>query len=305
MASNSANAGSGVGLNVYSEILYGDAETSPLGTAVGIASVITVSASGHASNEHCPYFGWLRYDAAETPGRAWFADFSVHGAIDVQQSALNGITMFTNNYYDGSPADTPSGALWIVTAPGIGGGINGGEPADHVNSPTFAMDVGIGVIGNSYGNNRGFTTGVRIGGSGSGWGSATQPISRFATGLEVRDFDTIGVHISGRYSGRLEVGLELVLCGDPCVLLQRRERRGQLAAGGELECQLGMDDRNLAALFAAVTERASGRQHGVIELRVRPDNLGFAIHLWGQPVEAGEGSDGHTGSPFIQLAEAL
>ena len=37
-----------------------------------------------------------------------------------------------------------------------------------------------------------------------------------------------------------------------------------------------MDDRNLAAVLAAITERANGGQHGVIELRVRPDNLGLA-----------------------------
>jgi hypothetical protein len=49
----------------------------------------------------------------------------------------------------------------------------------------------------------------------------------------------------------------------------------------------------------------NGWQHGVLELRVRPDNLGLALYLWGQPAEAWERPDGYPCSPLIQPAQAL
>lgn len=183
----------------YSEITYGANGVDAVGSTQGVTSVIAVSNSGDANNEHAPYMGWLRYDATATPGRGWFADFSVHGAIATQQSLLTGINMFMNNYYNGSPSSAPSSGIHVISRPGSGGGAD----AAHAAATTYPMDVGIGISGKSgtpaSPTGYGFTTGLRIGDTGGGWGASFG--SLFADGINVSDWANIGIHVSGRSGG--------------------------------------------------------------------------------------------------------
>jgi hypothetical protein len=190
---------------LYSAVNYGSPSVSPLGTATAFTGTIIVTKSGNASNEHAVYFGWLRYDATATPGRGWFADFSLHGAIATQQVALNGITMFINNYYNGQPGSGDSGGMWIVSRKGTGGGAS---PA-HQAATTYPVGVGLGVVGTSGAGNteRGFQTGIRVGGDGSGWTGFGN--SRFGTGIELKDWEDVGLHVSGRFAGATGPSLKI------------------------------------------------------------------------------------------------
>lgn len=175
----------------------------------GVASVGTLSAgtfdgvvsgNGHADNEHCLIGGVLRYDigtgytqAAGPSGRAWVRDLTLLGPIAVQPDMLSGINMFINNYYNGSPIDGDAIAISIATKAGSGGG----SDALHSAAATYPVDVGLAVTGIASSSAKGFTTGIRVGGTSPSWATT----SRIGTGVQILDFDTYGINISGVYTG--------------------------------------------------------------------------------------------------------
>jgi hypothetical protein len=178
---------------ITSSINYGlPAGVAPVGTVHSFSGRVIVHANGDAGNEHTPHFALLRYEGGST-GRAWMTDWNLHGAVATQQSLLNGITLFMNNYYNGSPSGSKSGAHWLVTEEDNGGG----AAAEHLAAATYPVDVGLGIVGSSgpAGVRAGFTTGIQIGGAGSGWNIAA---SRIGTGINIADFETFGIHVSGR-----------------------------------------------------------------------------------------------------------
>ncbi len=166
-----------ISAGLMAECQFGGAATSPVaaqGTAVSLSSVMVVRGNGNNLNEHSPIACLLRYDigtgypVTTTPGRAWMTDFGVHGPVAVQPHLLNGLSMFTNNYYNGNPADTPSGAIWISTLPGAGPGRDEGHgTTSPPGAPTLAVGSATGLTGayrykitfvNAFGETQGGTT---------------------------------------------------------------------------------------------------------------------------------------------------
>ena len=185
---------------------FGSSVNAAVGSAIAVDAGATIDNNGDSDNEHAAYFGVLNYRmgtgySVTAPsgggGRAWLMDIGVHGPIAVQSSLLNGITCHMNNYYNGSPADGASAGLWVSTKPGTGPGVD----ANHQAATTYPMDVGVGVVGVSGApgveDGVGFTTGVRVGGTGTGW----EAQSRFVTGVEVRDYTDTGIAIPAAKAG--------------------------------------------------------------------------------------------------------
>ena len=100
--------------------------------------------------------------------------------------------MFANNYYNGSPVSGPSGAIWISTGKGLGGGTGGGP---HTSANTYPLDVGLGIVGTSYAGStaNGFNKGIQIGGTGSGW---EVPSSKIGTGISLEGTQGVGADFS-------------------------------------------------------------------------------------------------------------
>jgi hypothetical protein len=199
---------------------YGISSLSVLGnggvaakaTPIGFNSVVYIRGCGSTANEDAAYYGAVNVQigpgftqTAGPSGRHWFTDFSVHGPIAVQPGLLNGVTMLVNNHYNGSPIQAPSAAFWAVTKPGGGGSIDG----THAAAATYPVDVGIGVAGISTGSAAGFASAIKVGGTGSGWGAT----SRFNKGIEILDYDTVGLQISGKYTGSTPTASILVAAG--------------------------------------------------------------------------------------------
>lgn len=199
---DAAAAATNVTHGISSTLYYGGTgtPTEAIGTGHTLTSELVVRGSGSQSNEFTPLFNCLRADLgtgynspSTTPGRYWGTDQSVLGPIAVQPGLLNGITMLVNNYYNGSPSSQPSAAAWFVTKPGSGGGLD----TPHTNGTTYPVDIGVGIVGQSSSTGRGFTTALKVGGTGSGWSAA----SRFGTGVSVQDWELYGVRVAGRYAG--------------------------------------------------------------------------------------------------------
>jgi hypothetical protein len=173
---------------------------SAIGSSLAFSANHVIYQSGSAGNEHACYFGALRFDigtgyaTAVNAGRAWFTDFTLLGAIGVQQQLLNGVTMCINNYYNGTPSASPAAGMWIVTSAGAGGGMD----SVHLAATTYPVDVGLGITGTSTGSGVGFTTAIEIGGgSRSGWNVN----SHIGTGITIYNFATAGISIATRYAG--------------------------------------------------------------------------------------------------------
>jgi hypothetical protein len=140
----------------------------------------------------------------------WFTDWSMYGPIAVQPSRLVGITMLVNNYYNGSPSGvTPSAAAWFVTKSGGGGSLD----ATHAAASTFTLDVGVGIAGIASASAAGFTSALKIGGTGA-WGVA----SRFTNAVELLDYDTIGLKFTSPYTASTPVAIAVAAGAGPVVV---------------------------------------------------------------------------------------
>lgn len=195
----------GIGSTVY----YGDGinAIAGVGTVHAVTNEVVVERSGDNNNEHAAMFGVVRYDIGTgynqtvgPAGRGWLADFGMIGPIDVQPGLLNGITMFVNNHYNGSPSAGSSANLWLVTKQGTGPATD----ATHDAAPTYPVDMALGIAGTaSAGSQRGFETGIKIGGTGSGW----QAPSRIGTGLRISDWESQAIFIDSRHASGTGPGI--------------------------------------------------------------------------------------------------
>jgi hypothetical protein len=186
-------------------LVYGQGGAAATGTAHALTADMLIQGNGNALNEHAGLVANLRYDIgtgyAQTSGptgRGWLTDFNIHGSINVQPNLLNGINMFINNYYNGSPTDGPSAGQWIVTKKGAGGA----NDALHQAADTYAVDVGLGIVGKSNAggvDGVGFTKAIQIGGYGSGWMQSGN--SLIGTGIDMSDYLSNGLYIHDRASG--------------------------------------------------------------------------------------------------------
>lgn len=196
---------------------YGLGAVAAKGNLVNILSDVTVSGNADAATEHAILSGAVRYDigtgytqSAGPSGVAWIQDIGYHGPIAVQPQGLNGVVVFTNNYYNGSPATGKSNSLWLTTQKGTGPG----RDATHAAANTYPLDVGLGISGVSYNgsNQTGFTTGIQVGGTGSPWGEAS---SLIGTGLDISQYQTRGIYIhagSGSPTASIETDGKII-CG--------------------------------------------------------------------------------------------
>lgn len=186
---------------LQSTLYYGTAAAAARGTCCSMVSQIVSVNSGDNEDELAPWEGVVRFDNTNngavntTPGRAWMTDWAVHGSIGQQQGALGGVHSFMDNYYAGPPRDGLAGAYWAITGQGYGTALD----FYHANAPTYQLGVGYGVVGYSTGAfTRGWEIGVQVGGSGSNWNT---PASHLGTGVEVGDYDNVGIHLSGLFTG--------------------------------------------------------------------------------------------------------
>ncbi len=177
--------------------VYGQGGVASIGAWQNFASNLVVSGSGSALNEYTANIAVVRNDLGTgytqttgPTGRTWLADWAAHGPIALQPNALNGITLLVNEYYNGSPADSPAGGLWITTQRGAGAGTD----VLHAAAATYPIDVGIGIVGvsNAGSDAIGFTTALQIGGSGSPW---EESVSKIGTGVDIRDYSTAGISL--------------------------------------------------------------------------------------------------------------
>lgn len=193
---------------IESYAVFGSPTTVGSGTGHAFTGTVIVQ-RGSSGSEHAVYFGMLRYEnqyGSTSGGRAWLTDWAVHGLEDAQQSLISGVNMVVNNRYNGSPNRSPSYAFAAMTAPGAGGGWDGGT--------TYASDVGYWVLGQSsagssaYGGNTqtGFhvafkvghgthpRTGTPLAGAG-GWDLGFTTVGK---GMQVDDYIDTGIHVNSR-----------------------------------------------------------------------------------------------------------
>jgi hypothetical protein len=171
-----------------------------VGTAHAATFDTVIKGCGDADNECAALYSQLAVDIGtgftQTSGPCpglWMADMKLAGPIAVQPNLFVGISLITNNHYNGNPTNGPSAGQVIVTQQGSVGS------ATHFAANTYPVQIGLGIMGAAtHGNGQGFNTALRIGGTGGPWNIAA---SRFGTGIEVKDWESYGVYVSGRYAG--------------------------------------------------------------------------------------------------------
>jgi len=204
--------------NTLVQTVYGPGGVASKSTLNNFTSSIVVQGVGDANTEYGGILNAMRVDIGTgytqtigPAGRAWLGDWAVHGPIAVQPDSLNGLTEVINNHYNGNPADSPSGGMWIVTEKGKGVGID----ATHAAANTYPVQVGLGITGRSNNGSPGvgFTKGIQIGGSGSPW---DETASIVGTGIHIRDYTTHGIKIdnaSGSPTASIETDGNIIVGG--------------------------------------------------------------------------------------------
>jgi hypothetical protein len=100
-----------VGVGVFSEVRVGLNGPS-YGTANGITSIVyVVNQPSGVTNEYSNWMGWQCAGTSASPlpagGNFWFTDWATQGPSN-QPNLLVGISLVTNNFYNGSPASGPA-----------------------------------------------------------------------------------------------------------------------------------------------------------------------------------------------------
>jgi hypothetical protein len=200
-------------------LTYGVGGAAAVGTGQNFVSAMTVAGSGSASNEYGNHLNFLRADLGTgytqttgPTGRFWLGDWGLLGPIGIQPNSLNGLTLFANNYYNGSPADSPSAGMWITTKRGTGPA----SDALHSAAATYPLDVGLGITGvsNNGSDGVGYTKGIQIGGFGSPWGESA---SRVGSGIDISEYAVRGLYIHDATStptAAIEATAGAIILGD-------------------------------------------------------------------------------------------
>lgn len=209
-AYNATDLGTGLKFHGYrGRVVFGEGGVGAIGSTHNQTLQTFVQGVGSADSEHAVSFGSLVYEigtgftqTSGPVGESWFTDWGVHGPIAVQPKLLNGITMFVNNHYNGTPSSGPSSGMWIVTRKGTGPGAT----ATHNSADTYPVSIGLGILGQSDVGGTpglGFQWGIRIGGSsGSGWARSGNPTaSRIGIGIQIDDWSTRGIVIGAQHAG--------------------------------------------------------------------------------------------------------
>jgi hypothetical protein len=162
-----------VGVGVFSDVRVG-LNSQSYGTVLGVSSVVDVrNQPSGVTNEYCNWFGWMNAGTTASPlvagGNWWFTDWAVQGPIN-QPGILNGISLVTNNFYNGSPN---SGAAAGISLRSIAYG--GAANNYKTGSTSYPWDIGYHVSGaTSGGTGDGYTNAIQVGGTVGVWvGSAS------------------------------------------------------------------------------------------------------------------------------------
>lgn len=139
-------------------------------------------------------------DSAPT-GTFWGCTYTLRGPVDRQPGALMAYTAVVQNYFDGSGSRSPNFGYAAVTRPGIGDGADYYVPDPIRFSPTYPVDFGFVVCGDSgpypTGGGIGYRVAFQAGRGASPW---AQPIeewrSKIGTGVSVSDWVQHGVHVT-------------------------------------------------------------------------------------------------------------
>jgi hypothetical protein len=197
-----------VQLGLASRMIYGATNASSQGTVHTFTSTIDVQGSDNASSEFSGWMGWMKFRAGQV-GRAWYTDYSLHGAVGTQQQQLNGVSMLLNNYFNGDPSQGPSTGYIAITSQGKGAG----NEDTHNTQVTYPTGIGFAAVGHSgdpagpgEGTARGWRVGFQAGGQAGGW-MGTGERSWLGYGLSVVDHDAAGV-LLGRPRGANVAGVQ-------------------------------------------------------------------------------------------------
>jgi hypothetical protein len=211
--------------------------TAASGSAIGLYSGIFIRNCSQYESEHAPVLFPISYDnnnnnfGNTTPGRGWMADLDLFGCMNMQQSALGGVHMFLNNYYNGPPRDALSVAYAAVSLPGSGAY----SDAYHQYGPTYQLGSGYAAVGfTSGGVTRAFESGFQAGGVGTNWGAQ---YSHVGSGFDAADFDYSGLVVRNRFRGVNQVHLTVPGSGyttPPTVTFSGGGSSFQAAAQAEL-----------------------------------------------------------------------
>lgn len=178
-----------------SGISYGTDSVNARGTAHAITSFIEVAGSNTATSEVTPLLTSIRVKANQR-GRFWVQDAGILGPTSGRPDAMFGITMFMNNYYNGSPNDAPSHGFAAVARPGSGPA----TASPWTGTATYPNDIGYFVGGYASSSRNAWNYGIQVGGRASGWMGAAET-SRIGTGIRVLDYTTAGMIIEGAKTG--------------------------------------------------------------------------------------------------------
>lgn len=205
---------------IESAVTYGNGGVAATGKARSLATAVTIQGAGNVLNEYTPHYSCVRVDigtgytqTAVPTGRIWLTDWNVHGPVAARPEMLNGQTIFFNNYYNGSPLDSPSAAVWLVTKKGAGGSQDSG----HSTANTYPIDVGLGIVGdsNAGASAMGWTKAIQIGGFGSGWKESGT--SYIGTGIDISDHFSYGIRIRTRLAAGTAVAIGVDADAGPVV----------------------------------------------------------------------------------------
>jgi hypothetical protein len=247
----------------YSAHYFGSGGVASVGKAHNFTADSIVQGCGDANSEYCPYYAWQNVQigtgftqSTGPAGKLWLTDFKQQGPIAVQPEFFNGVTVLQTQHYNGAPANQPGYGLAIVTKFGIG-------DAQHAAAETFAIADGIFVGGFSSPNgstvNVGYTTGIRLGGTGSGWGVTD---SKFATGIDVRSYTTYGIKVD-KYTGTTPSASIYVAAGAGPALFGAATTGVtttllEVRPSGAANPAMRIGDGSLAAAFTLSIQNSSG-----------------------------------------------
>lgn len=177
---------------------FGYGGVASKGTGGPLNLKMRVQGSGDTSNEFATIVSKLDVEIGtgftQTTGpasRTWGEDKWVMGPIAVQPNVLTESVLTLNNFYNGSPSQSgsKSAVTQLVTFPGLG------SNATHIAADTYAIDAAMTITGYSHHGGVdavGFTNGIRIGGTATGWGETK---SLLGSGIDIRDYATRGIYI--------------------------------------------------------------------------------------------------------------
>jgi hypothetical protein len=163
-----------------------------VGNVAARAAQINIKGAGNILSEAVMDVGYISMNNGETL-RAWYTDWNIQGSVNVQPGKLQGISMFINNYYNGSPLVSKSCAIAVVTGPSLGI-----IDAEHAAATTYKLDYGIaiqGFGGTTGAQTRGIEIALQIGSNNTTW-LETLYNSKIGTGIRLTDIESIGVSLN-------------------------------------------------------------------------------------------------------------